>query len=129
MDFGNKLRELRMEKKMLQKEMADILNVSCGTISNYEKNVHFPDGHTLCKIADYFGVSIDYLMGRTSLRHSLEILNQEISDGYPLSQLVNKIVALDIQQQRELRQYTEYLASISKKQPTGKRKHQNLPGA
>ena len=43
MDFGTRMRELRQEKKMLQKELAVILNVSTGTVCNYENNVHFPD--------------------------------------------------------------------------------------
>ncbi len=113
MDLGSKIKELRLERKMLQKELALYLKVSTGTVCNYEKNTHFPDGDTLCRIADLFGVSIDYLMGRTSFRYGLEILRQEISDGYPIAELINDIVSLDIQNQQEIRQFTEYRKSLS----------------
>lgn len=115
MDFGGRLKELRTEKKMLQKELAVILKVSVGTVCNYEKNVHFPGGETLCQIADLFGVSIDYLLGHTNCRSSLDKLNHEIAPGYTLANLVNQIALLDSQHQKEVRQYTEYLDSISKK--------------
>lgn len=64
MDLGKTLRELRMEKNILQKEVAAYLQVSMGTISNYENNVHAPDPETLCKLADLFQVSLDYMLGR-----------------------------------------------------------------
>ncbi len=112
MDLGSKIKELRLERKMLQKELALYLKVSTGTVCNYEKNTHFPDGDTLCKIADLFGVSIDYLMGRTSFRYGLEILNQQISDGCALAELINDIVALDVQNQQEVCQFTAYRKSL-----------------
>lgn len=115
MDLGSKIKELRLERNMLQKELASHLNVSTGTICNYEKNTHFPDGDALCKIADLFGVSIDYLMGRTSFRYGLEILKQEITPGYSMAQLVNEIVALDVQHQKEICQFTDYQKSIYQK--------------
>lgn len=115
MDFGTRMKELRIEKKMLQKEMAVILKVSIGTVCNYEKNVHFPGGDTLCQIAKVFGVSVDYLLGRTDCRSSMDDLNKEITPGFSLADLVNKIVLLDSQSQKEVRQYTEYLESIRKK--------------
>lgn len=60
------LRQLRTQKGVYQKELADYLNVSIGTISNYEQGIHNPDLDTLCKIADYYEISTDYLLGRTS---------------------------------------------------------------
>lgn len=116
MDFGARMKMLRLEKKMLQKELAGILKVSVGTVCNYEKNVHFPGENTLCQIADEFGVSVDYLLGRTDCRSSLDALNKDITPGFSLADLVNKIVLLDSQGQKEVRQYTEYLESIRKKQ-------------
>ncbi len=108
MDLGSKIKELRLEKNMLQKELAAYLQVSTGTVCNYEKNTHFPDGDTLCKIADLFGVSIDYLMGRTNFRSGLDVLTQEISTDFLLADLVNEIVSLDVQHQKEICQFTAY---------------------
>lgn len=41
-EFGELLAELRKDRSMTQHELADVLHVSVGTISNYEKSVHFP---------------------------------------------------------------------------------------
>ena len=108
MDLGSKIKELRLEKNMLQKELASYLQVSTGTVCNYEKNTHFPDGDSLCKIADLFGVSIDYLMGRTNFRSGLDVLSQEIAPDLLLADLVNEIVSLDVQHQKEICQFTAY---------------------
>ena len=58
---GEIMAELRTEKEMGQKELAALLNVSVGTISNYEKGVHYPDLDSLRKVADIFEVTIDNL--------------------------------------------------------------------
>ncbi len=62
--FMNKIRELRKLKKITMKELGQILNLSESTISLYENGKHEPDYATLKKIADYFMVSTDYLLGR-----------------------------------------------------------------
>ncbi len=66
--FGNRLRQLRKEKKLRQDDVAEDLNVSRQTISKYERGVRQPDYFMLMKIADYYHVSIDYLFGRTDKR-------------------------------------------------------------
>lgn len=117
MSLGRQLKLLRKGKNMQQKELAVLLKVSTATVSNYENDVHFPDEASLHKLSDIFGVSVDYLMERTQLRYSLDILNSEIEEDYPLSLLVNKIVNLDVQYQSEIRHYVEYLELISQKKP------------
>lgn len=57
-----RLRELRKVKGVYQKDLAIILNVSESAISQYEKGLREPDIQTLCALADFFGVSIDYLV-------------------------------------------------------------------
>ena len=63
--FGNILKKLMIDKEISQKEFAKVLNVSEQTISGYVKNLRTPNDDIKAKIADYFGVSLDYLMGRT----------------------------------------------------------------
>jgi transcriptional regulator with XRE-family HTH domain len=63
--FSKRLVELRKEKKMSQYEIADRLGFSRGQYANYEQGTREPDFSTLQKIADYFNVSTDYLLGRT----------------------------------------------------------------
>lgn len=56
-----KLLELRKQKKLSQAEIAVFLQTSQKTYSNYENENTEPDIATLCKLADYYGVSLDYL--------------------------------------------------------------------
>lgn len=49
--FGDLLSELRRDKKLTQDELAHILFVTSGTISNYENNVHYPDVVKLIQLA------------------------------------------------------------------------------
>lgn len=61
--LGEKLKVLREKKKLLQKEVASELNIKSQTYSRYENNLRVPDIHTLVKIANYYKVSTDYLLG------------------------------------------------------------------
>lgn len=60
-----RLKKLRKMRKISQLKLAMDLNMNQNTISRYENLEREADYETLVKIADYFGVSIDYLLGRT----------------------------------------------------------------
>ncbi|MCI8529344.1 MAG: helix-turn-helix transcriptional regulator [Lachnospiraceae bacterium] len=66
MNFAERLTMLRKARKIPLKEVAGYLRVSVSTMSNYESGLHQPDFGILCRLADYYGVSTDYLLGRTS---------------------------------------------------------------
>lgn len=66
--FSERLKRLRMEKGITQKELADRLHISRSTIAGYESLGKEPDGEKLCALADFFGVSVDYLLGVTDSR-------------------------------------------------------------
>ena len=67
--LANRLRKLREERGLTQKELAQALGLSSkSTITNYEQNDRDPDYETLIKIANYFEVSIDYLLGQKDNR-------------------------------------------------------------
>lgn len=63
--FSQRLKELRTAKNFTQKEMATILNITERQFQGYEIGKTTPRFHTLLFIADYFNVSLDYLVGRT----------------------------------------------------------------
>ena len=109
MEFGKLLTELRKEKGVLQRDVADHLNMTVSTISNYEKGVHLPDLNTLIQLADYFDVSTDYLLQRTNYKASLNTLSHKLSDEYTVSDFVNTVVELDTQNTRALLDYYELL--------------------
>lgn len=60
-----RLKKLRKTRKISQLKLAMDLNMNQNTISRYENLEREADYETLIKLADYFGVSIDYLLGRT----------------------------------------------------------------
>lgn len=61
--LGENLKKLRRDKDLTQEELAEILNVSAQSISRWETNMGYPDIELLPALANFFGVSIDYLLG------------------------------------------------------------------
>lgn len=62
-----RLKELRKKKKISQLKMALDLHMNQNTISRYENMEREADYETLTRFADYFGVSLDYLFGRSDV--------------------------------------------------------------
>lgn len=67
MDF--RLKSLRKQRKISQLRLALDLNMNQNTISRYENMERQADYETLVVLADYFDVSLDYLLGRTDEKH------------------------------------------------------------
>lgn len=63
--FAKRLKELRTEKGMSQIALATVLKVERTTVVNWESGKREPDFEMLIRIADYFEVTCDYLLGRT----------------------------------------------------------------
>jgi transcriptional regulator with XRE-family HTH domain len=63
--LGERLKKLRNERKITQEELGKKVNVTKVSISGYENGNRNPDTETLQKLADFFEVSTDYLLGRT----------------------------------------------------------------
>lgn len=61
--FKERLKELRIAKKLSQTELAKVLNVSQRSISSWETGFRQPDFETLERLANYFEVTTDYLLG------------------------------------------------------------------
>ena len=66
------LKKLRGEKRLSQAELAEILKISQQTIASWEVGRTEPDNEMLVKIAKYFDVSVDYLLGQTVVRRPIE---------------------------------------------------------
>ena len=61
----NRLKELRKNKALTQKQVAQAIGVSTQSYGYYENWINKPDPETLCLLADFFEVSVDYLIGRS----------------------------------------------------------------
>lgn len=71
--FCERLKELRREESLTQEELSKNLKITRSRLAMYEQGQRDPDTETLELIADYFNVDMDYLMGRSSSRHSANV--------------------------------------------------------
>ena len=67
-NFAERIRELRKERGLKQREMAEICGIKLRGYQCYEYGTGYPEVPGLVFLADYFGVSLDYLMGRKDER-------------------------------------------------------------
>lgn len=90
--FPETLRKLRKSRKLNQAQLAKELYISPSTVSQYETGRTTPSRETLNRIAAYFNVSPEYLMGASKIYEIEEMLNQEYYPGITVSEVLNKIV-------------------------------------
>lgn len=62
-DFGYRLKDLREKKNLTQSQVAARLGISKASVSGYENNVKTPSLEVLTRLASFYGVSTDYLLG------------------------------------------------------------------
>lgn len=77
--LGDIIKKLRSDKDITQASLGKALGVSTSMVGMYETNVRKPSYDVLNKIADYFDVTVDYLLGKTNMRDSSDAL--WIADG------------------------------------------------
>jgi len=63
--FAVRLKKLRLEKSLTQKQLGEIVGVIKQAVNNWEKGIASPNLYTFKMLCDYFNVSADYLLGRT----------------------------------------------------------------
>lgn len=67
MEIGNRIKLLRLERKVTQKDIAEAIGVSPVSVQRFEYGSVRPSLDTLIALADFFDVSIDYLVGRSDV--------------------------------------------------------------
>ena len=85
--FGDRLRELRRERGMQQRELGELYNLSSSAIGSYERNLREPTLELLLQLSEYFGVSVDYLLCRTEER--LKAKEYKEKDSYELAEFMS----------------------------------------
>lgn len=100
--FGELLAELRADHKMTQKDLANILFVTPGTISNYEKGIYYPDVEKLIQLADFFRVSTDYLLGRTSIELSVDIFQAQFTKDKTVGDVIKSMQHMSLERRKAL---------------------------
>lgn len=76
--FAERLKYLRKTRGITQLELGRYLGYRYNAISNYETAAHEPDYYTLMKIAEYFDVSVDFLIGHDDCMERIECIPDEI---------------------------------------------------
>lgn len=118
--FGKRLATLRKQKELSQYELADRLGFSRGQIANYEQGKREPDYGTLEKIADFFEVTTDYLLGRTDIPSPpdtdsdsrLEYYKHKIATEFPDVDLMFKdMETLSAEEMKEVYEYIKFKIS------------------
>jgi repressor LexA len=75
--FGTRLRKLRKQNNLTMKELGKKLNLAESTISGYENGNRKPDMNIVQQFADFFGISVDNLLGREMVKESRSLFNDE----------------------------------------------------
>ncbi len=89
--FSKRLRELRKENEISQDKLAEILNTTKATISRYENDLREPKAEFVQQLADYFHVSVDYLLGKTDIRTPADEISDAVSDDPELAEFWNEL--------------------------------------
>ncbi|MBE7097399.1 helix-turn-helix domain-containing protein [Bacillus cereus] len=105
--FGNIIRNLRKQKGITQKELAQSLQLSESTIGMYERSERQPDYNTLIRIADYFKVSTDFLLGR-------DFEAEGTKNDSELDQWLNDIKLAPSQKREELKRFWKFISQEEK---------------
>lgn len=90
MNMGEKLRSLRTEKKLTQKQVADRIGLAISAVSSYESGSRYPSYDALIKLARIFHVSTDYLLGMTDKRN-IDVTGLSDDEIEVVSQLVEML--------------------------------------
>lgn len=77
----NRLKELRIERGLLQSDIAKIIDKSERTVGFYETEERDMGTETLSKLSDFFNVSIDYILGKSDIRNPEEVNTDKINIG------------------------------------------------
>lgn len=88
--MGEKLKSLRLEKKLTQKQVADRIGLAISAVSSYESGSRYPSYEVLVQLARIFHVTTDYLLGMTDKRN-INVTGLDDGEIELISQLVDKL--------------------------------------
>lgn len=88
MELKNRIRDLREDMDLRQIDVANATGIDQKTLSNYETGKTNPDSHAIVRLAEFFGVTTDYLLGycvsniisETDLKEKLEDIQKELDE-------------------------------------------------
>ena len=108
--LGARIKLLREELGLKQEDLAKKLSVSTSAIGMYERDLREPNNELTLKIANFFNVSIDYLLGKTDIRNPEEIKNIKFANAGGLD-----TEGLDNEDLEELQRQIDYIKKMKGK--------------
>ncbi len=117
-----RFKDERIKKGITQKELADFLQVSQQSISKYENGMREPDYETLIKMASFYDVSVDYLLGLTNVNNTHKHSQQNLDKKF--QRVINYYNRLNIENQdyilgEMIRLYRQQEENVDRKKDTG----------
>lgn len=110
--FGERLKELRKESELTQKELADKLSISSSAVAMYERGNREPSFEIMEEIADLFNVDMNFLLGKSQERNATQI-NIKISAGGEKEQ---KESLADVEHQEAEKKAAELFSRLSEEE-------------
>lgn len=108
--FGERLKQLRKERGITQERLASILGVERSSVGKYEgKSKILPSDDVKKRIAEYFGVSVDYMLGLTDIRSSENKKQPTVKDDELDETLVNFLSGLSPSEVQRVRDFVSGL--------------------
>lgn len=108
MNFGDRIKQLRIENKWTQEYVAEKLHISMGALSRYETGMYEPKSLDLLKdFAHLFNVSIDYLLGKSDIRNPEQLKEVPFANAGGLD-----TKGLDEEDLKELQKQVDYIKKL-----------------
>lgn len=108
--LGNRIKSLREAKGLKQEELAQKVSVSPSAIGMYETNKREPNNEIILKLAEFFNVSTDYLLGKSDIRNPEELKNVSFANASGLD-----TTGLDEEDLKELQKQVDYIKKLKNK--------------
>lgn len=119
-EFGEIMAELRQDAGMTQQDLALELFVSKSSISNFETGQRRAHTEIICRAANVFHVSTDYLLGLTEISQPFSIVNEVYIKGTTVGSILEQILALDEDRRHTLCALLNDMQSAIKNQNEGR---------
>lgn len=128
--FGDRLKELRKERNLTQEEIGTFCKVGKTTISNWENNITQPPFEIVKKLAHYFGVTADYLLGLNQNDiNRIDKLNIALREAGMIDSNENlneEEIKLALDQARQYKQMWKRINDLPNKYPEGSIKREQI---
>ncbi len=112
--LGNRIKILREELGLKQEELANKMSVSPSSIGMYETNKREPNNELILKLAQFFGVSTDYLLGKSDIRNPGKQIDDVLNEAM-IGMSKEEYEALTETQKKQIRDFALFVKNQNDK--------------